>query len=100
MSTASLPKTVVNSIGMKFALIPAGAFLMGSPQEEIRRSKDEEQHEVLITRPFYLGVFEVTQKQWQAVMGSNPSSFSPDRVGSNTDDLPVESVSWQDVQTF
>jgi formylglycine-generating enzyme required for sulfatase activity len=85
---------------MKFALIPAGAFLMGSPQEEKRRSKDEEQHEVEITRPFYLGVFEVTQKQWRAVMGSNPSSFNQDRLGSNTDDFPVESVSWQDVQTF
>jgi formylglycine-generating enzyme required for sulfatase activity len=46
MTTASLPKTVVNSIGMKFARIPAGTFLMGSPQDEKRRSKDEEQHEV------------------------------------------------------
>src|ERR1700740_1838690 len=100
MATASLPKTVVNSIGMKFALIPAGTFRMGSPQEEKRRSKDEEQHEVEITRPFYLGVFEVTQKQWRAVMGSNPISFNPDRVGSNTDDFPMENVSWQDVQTF
>jgi formylglycine-generating enzyme required for sulfatase activity len=90
----------VNSIGMKFALIPAGTFLMGSPQQEKRRSKDEEQHEVEIARPFYLGVFEVTQKQWRAVMGNNPSSFNPDRVGSNTDDFPVESVSWPEVQTF
>lgn len=90
----------VNSIGMKFALIPAGTFLMGSPPEEKRRSKDEEQHEVEITRPFYLGVFAVNQKQWQAVMGSNPSSFNPEHVGSNTDDFPVESVSWPDVQSF
>jgi formylglycine-generating enzyme required for sulfatase activity len=92
--------SIVNSIAMKFARIPAGTFLMGSPQTERQRSKDEAQHEVEITRPFYLGVFEVTQAQWQAVMGSNPSSFNPDRLGSGTDDLPVEQVSWQDVQTF
>jgi formylglycine-generating enzyme required for sulfatase activity len=73
---------------------------MGSPPEEVRRSKDEEQHEVEITRPFYLGVFEVTQGQWREVMGNNPSSFNRDRAGSNTDDLPVESVSWPEVQTF
>ena len=90
----------MNSIGMKFALIPAGTFLMGSPQEEKQRSKDEEQHEVEITKPFYLGVFEVTQKQWRTVMGNNPSSFNPERVGGNTDDFPVENVSWPEVQTF
>ena len=100
MTPASLPKTLVNSVGMKFALIPAGAFLMGSPSEEKRRSKDEEQHEVEITKTFYLGVFEVTQQQWRAVMGSNPSSFNPDGVGGDTQDFPVESVSWPDVQSF
>jgi sulfatase modifying factor 1 len=85
---------------MKFAPIPAGTFLMGSPQEEKQRSKDEEQHEVEITRPFYLGVFEVTQKQWRAVMGTNPSSLNRDRVGSDTDDFPVETVSWDDAVAF
>jgi formylglycine-generating enzyme required for sulfatase activity len=100
MTTVSPPKSLVNSIGMTFALIPAGTFLMGSPQEEKQRSKDEEQHEVEITRPFYLGVFEVTQKQWREVMGSNPSSLNRDRVGSDTDDCPVESVSWHDAVAF
>src|SRR5262245_23820629 len=85
---------------MKFAPIPAGTFLMGSPHEEKQRSKDEEQHEVEITRPFYLGVFEVTQKQWRTVMGTNPSSLNRDRVGSDTDDFPVETVSWDDAVAF
>ena len=51
-------------------------------------------HEVRISKPFYLGKYEVTQKEWQAVMGSNPSRFTGDA------NLPVESVSWQDVQAF
>jgi formylglycine-generating enzyme required for sulfatase activity len=106
MPITSLPKTVVNSIGMKFALIPAGAFLMGSPPEEKQRSKDEEQHEVEITRPYYLGIFPVTQAQWQAVRGANPSSFcatgaGKDAVtGMSTEDFPVEQVSWEDAAEF
>src|SRR4051812_4308605 len=51
----------VNSLGMRFALVPAGRFLMGSPPEEEGRNADETQHEVEITRPFWLGVFQVTQ---------------------------------------
>ena len=106
MSTASVLKTVVNSSGMKFALIPAGTFLMGSPQEEQQRSKDEDQHEVAITRPFYLGVFPVTQGQFHRIMGYNPSYFSKDGAGKdkvaglNTSRFPVESVSWNDSQQF
>jgi formylglycine-generating enzyme required for sulfatase activity len=91
---------------MKFARIPAGTFLMGSPQDEKQRSKDEVQHEVEITRPFHHGVFPVTQGQWRAVMGDNPSSFcatgeGKDAVqGMSSDDLPVERVSWEDVVAF
>jgi formylglycine-generating enzyme required for sulfatase activity len=98
---------VVNSIGMRFVLIPPGSFLMGSPDDEEERSDHEgPQHEVEITRPFYLGVHQVTQAQWRAVMGSNPSCFSArgggkDKVrGMNTDDFPVEQVSWDDVMAF
>jgi uncharacterized protein (TIGR02996 family) len=98
---------VINSVGMRFALIPPGSFLMGSPQDEEERSDHEgPQHEVEITRPFYLGVHQVTQAQWRAVMGSNPSYFSArgggkDKVsGMNTDDFPVEQVSWDEVMTF
>jgi formylglycine-generating enzyme required for sulfatase activity len=102
-----LPREVVNSIGMKLVLIPAGTFRMGSPEEEEGRFVEEgPQHEVEITRPFYLGVHPVTQAQWRAVMGKNPSFFcatggGKDRVkGMSTDDFPVESVSWKDVASF
>jgi uncharacterized protein (TIGR02996 family) len=106
---------LVNSIGMRLALIPTGIFRMGSPEDEEGRSADEGPlHEVEITRPFYMGVFPVTQAQWCAVMeswwhaltGNNPSHFSAsgtgkDKVrGMNTDDFPVECVSWEDVTTF
>jgi formylglycine-generating enzyme required for sulfatase activity len=106
MATVTLPKTIENSIGMKFTLIPAGTFLMGSPPEEKQRSKDEEQHEVELTRPFYLGVFPVTQAQWRTVTGTNPSHFcatgagKEDVQGIATDELPVEQVSWEDVTAF
>ncbi len=68
-------------------LIPTGTFTMGSPSDELGRSTDEPQREVTLTKPFYIGVFEVTQSQYELVMGSNPSLY----VG---DARPVESVSW------
>ena len=82
-----------NSIGMEFVLIPAGSFMMGSPASEEKRDSDETQHKVTISKPFYLQTTEVTQGQWQAVMGSNPSDFK----GENN---PVEQVSWDDAQEF
>ncbi|WP_292469510.1 formylglycine-generating enzyme family protein [Methanolobus sp.] len=86
--------TFTNSIGMEFVKIPAGEFIMGAPEEELYSDKDERPvHEVTIADEFYIGVYEVTQKQWEAVMGDNPSNF----VG---DDLPVERVSWADVNIF
>ncbi len=84
-----------NSIGQKFVLIPAGSFMMGSPTSEPKRDDDERQHRVTISKPFYMQTTEVTQGQWQAVMGSNPSHFS-----SCGDDCPVEQVSWNDAQEF
>jgi formylglycine-generating enzyme required for sulfatase activity len=65
-----------NSIGMHLALIPAGEFLMGSPDSEKERGSEEFQHRVRTTKPFWLGRYEVTQAQYQRVMGSNPSYFS------------------------
>jgi formylglycine-generating enzyme required for sulfatase activity len=91
---------------MKFVLIPAGTFLMGSPESEEGRGNYEQQHEVEITRPFYLGMHPVTQAQWRAATGNNPSYFcatggGKDKVrGQDTDDFPVEQVSWDDAQTF
>jgi formylglycine-generating enzyme required for sulfatase activity len=87
------PKEFTNAIGMKLVLIPAGEFLMGSPADEKDRSNDETQHKVRITKPFYMGTTEVTQAQWKAVMGNNPSQFQGDN-------LPVETVSWNDCQEF
>ncbi len=87
-------QTITNSIGMEFVLIPAGEFDMGSPSSEAGRYDDEGPvHRVKIANAFYIGKFEVTQKQWRDVMGTNPSSFKGDN-------LPIESVSWNDAQDF
>jgi len=88
-------KTFTNSIGMTFVQIPSGTFMMGSPSDEPNRFSDETQHRVTLTQPFYLETTEVTQGQWKAVMGSNPSRFSSCGV-----DCPVEQVSWNDCQDF
>jgi formylglycine-generating enzyme required for sulfatase activity len=84
-----------NSLGMTFVRIPAGTFTMGSPTDEPGRGGDETQHQVTLTRDYYIMTTEVTQAQWEAVMGSNPSHF--DTCGG---DCPVESVSWNDIQDF
>ena len=86
-------KQMTNRLGMAFGYIKAGTFMMGSPPGEQGRNKDERQHRVTLTRGFYLQTTEVTQRQWKAVMGSNPSHFKGD-------DLPVETVSWNDVREF
>ena len=67
-----MPRQVTNSIGMRLALVPAGVFTMGSPPTESGRGQDETEHEVEITRPYYIGVHEVTQRQYFDVMGENP----------------------------
>ncbi|MDO9518082.1 MAG: formylglycine-generating enzyme family protein [Methanosarcinaceae archaeon] len=87
-------KTINNSIGMEFVLIPAGEFNMGSPSDE--RDKDEREtplHTVTIENAYYMGKYEVTQKQWVEVMGSNPSHFKEET-------RPVERVSWYDAREF
>jgi formylglycine-generating enzyme required for sulfatase activity len=89
---ANLPS---GSKPLEMVLIPAGTFTMGSPSYEKDRYDGEgPQHPVTITKPFYMGKYEVTQAQWQAVMGSNPSDFK-DKPNN-----PVEQVSWNDCQTF
>jgi formylglycine-generating enzyme required for sulfatase activity len=89
------PKVITNSIGMKLVLIPAGEFLMGSPDSDKDAEPQEKpQHRVRITRPFYLGATEVTQGQYRAVSGENPSHYK------SSDDLPVEMVSWNDAIAF
>ena len=83
-----------NGVTMRLVLIPAGKFMMGSPDSEPGREDNEgPQHEVTISKPFYMGVFEVTQEQYQQLMGANPSSYKdPTR--------PVERVSWHDAMAF
>jgi formylglycine-generating enzyme required for sulfatase activity len=83
--------TFVNSLGMTFVLIPAGEYIMGSDNGDY---DEKPVHKVRLSQPFYLGQYEVTQGQWQAVTGSNPSRFTGDP------NQPVEQVSWEEVQTF
>jgi formylglycine-generating enzyme required for sulfatase activity len=111
-----------NSIAVKLVLIPPGKFTMGSPQNEKGRKKDEDQREVDIKKAFHLGVYEVTQGQFEKVMGFNPSYFSARATGrrgadyeswskpgggqdkvqrlGNTSDFPVENVSWHEAVDF
>jgi formylglycine-generating enzyme required for sulfatase activity len=116
------PREIENSIGMKLVLIPAGRFCMGSPKDEKGRNQDEEQRQVEISKAFHLGIHEVTQKQFEKVMGFNPSYFSAlasgrtgasyedwSRPGSGKDKVkglvstsafPVENVSWYEAIEF
>jgi formylglycine-generating enzyme required for sulfatase activity len=95
-SACGAPRRYVESAaGILFVRIPAGAFQMGSPPGEPGRQRDETLHRVILSRPFYLSEAEVTQGQWMAVMGSNPSHFRA--AGSSA---PVENVTWFEVQEF
>jgi formylglycine-generating enzyme required for sulfatase activity len=92
-------RRVVNAISISFALLPAGTFRMGSPASEAERSDDEgPQHEVTLTQPFYLSLYPITQRQYELVMGHNPSYFQGSKGGSP--DFPVENVSWHEAVEF
>ncbi len=120
-----VPVEYKNSIGMQFVLIPPGEFLMGSTPAEIdeavqalggnesddrfwQRCTQSEgpQHTVILTKPIYLGVQEVTQAEFETVMGNNPSAFASTGdernsvAGLNTTNHPVEMVSWGDAAEF
>jgi RNA polymerase sigma factor (sigma-70 family) len=75
--------------------IPAGTFTMGSPTNELGRSANETQHTVTVSRAFYLGVFEMTQRQWELVMGNKPSYFTNATCYATR---PVEQVSYYDIR--
>jgi formylglycine-generating enzyme required for sulfatase activity/serine/threonine protein kinase len=114
-----------NDVGITLVSIPGGKFMMGSPKGEEGHGDDEEEHPVEVS-PFHLGVHEVTQKQFRAVMGYNPSQFSknarsdgvthapgpfgpgegankiPAKIpaGDDTEDYPAENVSWEEAKEF
>jgi serine/threonine protein kinase len=99
---AKVPPTVRNSLGMEFVKVPAGTFWMSA-------GGNNAQHDVIINRAFQMGVYPVTQGQWQAVMGNNPSVFSrfgggkgavQDISDEDLEQFPVEEVSWNDIQEF
>lgn len=91
------PKNLQIDLGgglkLELMLIPAGSFIMGSKSGSAEFGDEKPAHAVTLSKPFYLGKYEVTQEQWQAVMGNNPSDFKGDK-------LPVESVSWNECQEF
>lgn len=106
----SLPVSFENQVGIKFALIPPGEFQMGTTQGDTERFQKElkrvmggadqgwfadelPQHTVRIRNPFYMGIYEITQSQWDAVLGYNPGQLK-------RSDLPVEQVSWYECQDF
>ncbi|MDA7620622.1 formylglycine-generating enzyme family protein [Verrucomicrobia bacterium] len=95
-TTTEEPITIPG-LNLDMMAIPAGTFVMGSPDDEKDRDPmsivEGPQTTVTITKPFWLGKTEVTQAQWKAVMGNNPSHFKGD-------ELPVEMVSWNDVAAF
>ena len=86
-------KAITNSIGMKLVLIHPGSFTMGSPDDEVGRVRNETSHEVTLSKSYYLGANEVTQGDYEKVMGANPSNFK----GSKN---PVETVNWDDAVSF
>ncbi len=96
-AATGLPKEVSldlgNQVTLKLILIPAGKVMMGSPASEVGRQANEVQHPATLTKPFYIGVYKVTQAQYQQVMDSNPSTY----LGP---DFPVAAVSWEDAGEF
>ena len=82
-----------NGVVIDFKKVPAGTFTMGSPSSESGRYDRETQHEVTLTNDYMMGTYEVTQEQWEAVMGNNPSKWTGDK-------LPVERISWYDAIEF
>lgn len=90
----SHPIILSSSTGMQFVSVGAGTFAMGSPPGEPERDKNETQHHVTLTRPFYLGVYEVTQREFTHVISFNPSTVK------GSDRLPVQAVTWFDAISF
>ena len=123
VATATKGKTFTNSIGMKFVLIPAGTFMMGSPSDELGRDNDESQHQVTLSKGFYVQTTEVTVGQWRTFIQETDFRTDAETKGgawiwtgkkwekkagyywdnpgfSQGEDNPVTCLSWNDVQEF
>jgi formylglycine-generating enzyme required for sulfatase activity len=97
--------TITNGIGMKLTYIPKGMFTMGSPRGEADRHDDETQHKVTLSQPFLMGVTEVTQGQWEALMGTSlrqqkDKAHDGATLYGEGKDYPVYYVSWDDAVEF
>ncbi|MCL1993837.1 MAG: formylglycine-generating enzyme family protein [Spirochaetes bacterium] len=92
----------VSPAGIEAVWIPAGTFTMGSHESEIGWfERESPQRQVTISQGFWMGVYPVTQQQWEAVMGDNPSEFSSDPADGETQGRrPVEMVTWYDAIVF
>jgi formylglycine-generating enzyme required for sulfatase activity len=90
-------ETITNSIGLKLALIPEGSFEMGSPRDEPERERIETIHMVTISRPFYMGIFEVTQSEFAKVMEGIELHRRPSFPGERN---PAENVEWKNAKFF
>ncbi len=102
----------IKKINLKMIKCPAGSFTMGSPEDELGREEYEIQHKVTISKPFYIGKYPVTQKQYQAIIGTNPSYFQGDIYNQSIDcndkrinlitneNNPVDSVNWNNAKKF
>jgi uncharacterized repeat protein (TIGR02543 family) len=91
----TLTFTLAEGVTLEMKRCPAGTFTMGSPTTENGRDDDETQHSVTISKDFWMGTYEVTQAQYRAIMGSNPS----DNTTGDESVLPVERVTWNDIMT-
>jgi formylglycine-generating enzyme required for sulfatase activity len=91
--TKNITIPLSGTVNLDMIWIEPGTFMMGSPTDELGRDSDETQHQVTLTRGYWLGKYEVTQAQYEAVMGTNPSYFK----GA---DFPVEKVSWYNAMDF
>ena len=85
---------LAGGVPLELAWCPAGVFQMGSPADEPEREDDEQQHQVKISKGYWMGIYPVTQRQYKAVMGNNPSNYD------GFDSHPVENVSWFDAKAF
>ncbi|MBY0228260.1 MAG: formylglycine-generating enzyme family protein [Gemmataceae bacterium] len=87
---------ITNSVGMPFALVPPGAWVVGSPAAEADRLDHEPLKEAVIDRPLWFGVFPVTQRQHEALMGADPSAYD----GPGALDCPADSMTWPQARGF